>query len=185
MKSLSLTKPHAIIMVGIPGSGKTFFARKFSETFNAPRIAIEDIAPHAADHKAADMIAHTVLDEMVKTGLSLVVELDSATRASRHELSQKLREVGYVPLLVWVQIDQPTAKQRYERTTSKDKSDFDGQVRRFSPPHKQESPTVISGKHTYATQAKVVLKRLSAPREQATQQSSVPPRPAGRSITVG
>jgi hypothetical protein len=40
-----------------------------------------------------------------------------------------------------------------------------------------EKPVVISGKHTYATQARIVLKHLAAPRGQAPPQT--PPNDRG------
>jgi len=43
MKPLSLSKPHVIVTVGIPGSGKSFFAEHFAATFKAPLISGERI----------------------------------------------------------------------------------------------------------------------------------------------
>jgi predicted kinase len=164
MKSLSLTQPHAIVMVGIPGSGKTFFAQKFSDTFNAPFVNIDAIVPHSKDSEAAYAIANLQLTELLKTKLSLLIEVDSATRTARRDLAQYLRKNGYVPLYVWVQTDPETARQRLKRLREKDSETFDAQLRRFSPPHTSESPVVISGRHTFATQAKIILKHLSNPR---------------------
>lgn len=183
MKSLSLTQPHAIVMVGIPGSGKTFFATKFSDTFHAPLVSTEHIAPHARDAEAAHRIADTHLDELLKTGQSLVLEVAASTRTERMNLAKKLRSKGYTPLIVWVQTDEDTARQRIAKDKAKDESTFDGQVRRFTPPHENEKPLVISGKHTYASQAKVVLKRLSAPRADISTHTTPPVRRHG-SIVV-
>lgn len=175
MKSLSLTQPHAIVMVGIPGSGKTFFAKQFSDTFNAPLVTINDILPHSRDEQSAHTLAHTQLEELLKTKLSVVVEIDTATRTARRELATKLRSAGYKPLTVWVQTDPDTAFQRHRRN-GQDADSFDGQIRRFSPPHPSENPIVLSGKHTFATQAKVILKHLSAPRAEIAQRKVIPER---------
>ena len=53
MKSLQLDKPHAIVMVGIPGSGKSFFADKFSAMFNAPYVEQMVLDHLAKDTKSA------------------------------------------------------------------------------------------------------------------------------------
>lgn len=164
MKSLSLTQPHAVVMVGIPGSGKSFFAEKFADTFGAPLVSLDRIDPYAANPQAAVDIAHDQVAELLKTHLSIVLELDSATRKNRQLLSKQLRDAGYVPLFVWVQTDAETALMRLEKNRGKDASVFNDELQRFSAPHESEKAVVISGKHTYATQVRVVLKRLSTPR---------------------
>lgn len=182
MKSLSLTQPHAIIMVGIPGSGKTYFASKFSDTFHAPYVCTEALLPYARDTEAARKIAELTLNEVLKTNQSLILEVASSTRTERMSLAKTLRAKGYTPLVVWVQTDKDTAKQRIMRDKAKDEAAFDAQVRRFTPPHENEKPLVISGKHTYASQAKVVLKRLSAPRADISTHSKPPVRRHGSII---
>lgn len=184
MKSLSLHKPHAIIMVGVTGSGKTFFAKKFAETFNAPYVGLEDILPFAYDYAAAQELVYNQLEQLVKTNLSIVVDGDTASRQNRTELARAIRDVGYVPMIVWVQTDPETAQQRISRDKNKRSVDFDAQMKRFSPPHPSEKPVVISGKHTYASQAKIVLKHLSAPRADTPLQTQPPARPSGQNIVV-
>jgi len=175
MKSLSLTQPHAIVMVGIPGSGKTFFAKQFSDTFNAPYVTINDILPHTKDEQSAHTVTHQHLDELLKTKASVVVEVDTATRTARRELATRLRNAGYKPLIVWVQTDPDAAFARHKRSGQSDET-FDGQIRRFSPPHESENPVVLSGKHTFATQARVILKHLSAPRAEIANRKIIPER---------
>lgn len=162
-------------MVGIPGSGKSFFAKQFSDTFNAPYVTINDIIPHTKDEQAAHTVAHRQLDELLKTKLSVVLEIDAATRTARRELATRLRSAGYKPLIVWVQTDPDAAFVRHKRNGNSEES-FDGQIRRFSPPHESESPIVLSGKHTFATQARVVLKHLSAPRAEISSRKIIPER---------
>lgn len=169
MKSLQLEKPHAIVMVGIQGSGKTFFASKFADTFNAPYIEQNSLAAHAVDASAIDALVDMMLDEVLKTRHSVVIEVDTATKAQRLRLMKRLREAGYVPLFVWVQVDVETAKQRSLKTNGISSDEYDTGLKRFSPPANNERALVISGKHTYATQARIVLKKLSAPRAAAPQ----------------
>lgn len=178
MKQLSLTKPHAIIMVGIPGSGKTFFAEKFSETFRAPLVSKEKLSAFAPD--AADQLTDYILGEFLKTGQSLIIESNTDTRTARIDLARKVKTAGYETLLVWVQTDVNTAKMRSLKSTGTSSDDYDRTAKRFTPPATPEKPVVISGKHTYATQAKVVLQRLSAPRTEISTHATPPIRPEER-----
>lgn len=186
MKSLSLTKPHLIIMVGLPGSGKTFFAEKFAETFHVPYVCQQKIEEFATEN--SDALVQLQLSELLKTNQSILLEGPTATRTERVALFKSAREAGYEPLLVWVQVDPITAKDRsiaIKKSTSSE--EFDRISKRFTPPSSVEKPLVISGKHTYASQAKVVLKKLSSPRAEATTQAAPPertPQPGRRSITI-
>jgi predicted kinase len=183
-----------IIMVGVPGSGKSFFAEKFAETFHAPYVSYERIAHLLQDSaENIDPIIHYQLDELLKTQQSIIIDGIADTRTSRIDLSKKAHAAGYSTLLVWVQTDQATAKGRSVRQTKNDAhhiltpEEYDKAIKRFSPPAATEKPVVISGKHTYATQAKVILKKLSEPRANISVHATAPVRPeqpGRRNITI-
>jgi predicted kinase len=186
MKSLSLSKPHAIITTGIPGSGKTFFADKFADTFNVPCVSYDKIIHLASDEKAAYTLLFYQVAALLKTNTSFIIDGASNTRTERVELTKVIRAAGYETLLIWVQTDPATAKMRVIKE-SKGKagqpisSAEHGQLHnRFSAPTAGEKPVVISGKHTYATQAKVILKKLSAPRAEISTHVVPPSRPEDR-----
>lgn len=187
MKSLSLSRPHSIVMVGIPGSGKTFFAEKFADTFNAPFVSEQVIAKLAngISHKSVQEIASQQVEQLVKTSQSIVVEAAASTLAERNAISRKFHSHGYQVLFVWVQTDIETAKQRHLKTqktaagAKMTSADYDKRLRRFKSPQVKDGVVVISGKHTYATQARVVLKKLSGPRANISTHS----QPSVRSIS--
>lgn len=159
--------------MGIPGSGKTFFGQHFAETFNAPYINPHHIASQSGiSDDAAHTVSHMVLKEILKTGRAVVFDGQSHARTERQALAAMAKQAGYVPLFIWVQTESVAAKQRASKRTHNgqglDSHAFDTQVKRFSPPHESERAVVISGKHTYPSQLKIVLKRLIVPREQAT-----------------
>jgi predicted kinase len=170
MKSLTLTRPHLIVMVGIPGSGKSFFAEKFANTFHAPYISFQEIISIAeVANSTARRLVHYQLRELLKTSQTIIVDTEAGSRTERAELSKLGREVGYETLFIWVQIDQQTAKSRYVKTAKPSEkltlaTLYDKRMTRFTPPSAVEKSLVISGKHTYATQAKIVLTKLSTPR---------------------
>ena len=188
MKSLSLTKPHMIVMVGVPGSGKSFFADKFAETFHAPCMSYEKITAYVQGDVPA--LCYHFLSELLKTQQSIVVDGGAGTRLERMELAKKAHEAGYEVLFIWVQTDQVTAKGRalHPKTSKYTPEVYEQEVKRFVSPIASEKPLVISGKHTYATQARVVLKKLSSPRAEISAHGSAPLPPrtqtTRRNITV-
>jgi predicted kinase len=200
MKSLSLSQPHVIVMVGIPGSGKSFFAEKFAETFHAPYLCRDKLVELVSDVPTADKITLMQLTEFLKTKQSVIVEGPTLTRAERTEIAKIARHAGYDTLLVWVQTDPATARLRSLKSAKngtissvRTPNDYEQQVKRFNAPTAQEKPLVISGMHTYATQARAVLKRLSHGRTETTQTRSTvrnpeppqpPEQPHRRSITI-
>lgn len=185
MKSLSLSKPHLILMVGIAGAGKSFFAEQFSETFQAPLVSTSSIAKVFGKTALPPKIINTLIDqqmnELFKTRQSFIVDGHSDTKAERLALMTAARQHGYEVLVIWVQTEPTTAKQRslkaakteaHRRVTTPEQ--HDSAVRRFSAPHSTEKPIVISGKHTYATQAKMVLRKLAEPRADISIHTSAP-----------
>lgn len=184
MKSLSLAKPHVIIMVGLPGSGKSFFAEKFAETFHTPLVSEQKIGQLTSESTAE--LADLQLTELLKTNQTIIFEGASGMRTDRMALTKKARAAGYESLIVWVQVDPTTAKERSTSTkqASLSPEQFDVLTKRFTPPSSAEKPLVISGKHTYASQAKVVLKKLSSPRAEISTQTTPPARPERRNITI-
>ena len=185
MKSLSLSKPLVLITVGVPGSGKSFFARQFSETFSAPVVSYDKLRHllypassfNKQEQETIETIAHLEAEELLKTHKTFIIDGGMNTKAQRMEIRKKAHAAGYDTLLVWVQTDQNTAKYRSMKRSNRRNDDkfnaslsgeaYDQLEKRFHPPQAPEASVVISGKHTYATQAKVVLKKLVTPREEA------------------
>lgn len=175
MKPLSLNHPHLIIMIGIPGSGKSFFAEHFADTFKAPIISYDKIRKnlhrHISDEKSQKQIANDfaeyMLVEVLKTNQTVLLDGQISTKSNYESVSKKARELGYEPLFIWVQTDVETSKKRIMKSGS-DKSaltleDFNKLVKSFSPPERVKNIVVISGKHTYSSQLKIVLKYLAGP----------------------
>lgn len=176
MTSLHLSRPHAIMMVGLPGSGKSFFAEQFATTFNAPYIDALTLTSYAKDVRSAMKIITNFAGQIVKTKQTFIYEGDTDSRALRTEFTLFAKSKGYTPLIIWVQTDEKTAKDRTIKADKMDSATFDEVVSTFQAPQPDERPVVISGKHTYASQAKRVLATLS--RDLAPEPQRIAPRPA-------
>lgn len=174
MKPVNPNKPHLIIMVGIPGAGKSFFAEHFAVTFKAPIVSFDKIRQELFNNptfnKTEDeviiKIANYMLDEIFKTDQTVIYEGQTDQRNDRTAIAKKARDSGYEPLFIWVQTEPTTAKLR--ATNSKNIlrltiDQFNSKIKQFSIPHSTENTIVISGKHTYNSQLKIVLKSLITP----------------------
>ncbi len=186
MKSLSLNQPHLLIMVGIPGSGKSFFAEKFSEMFHAPYVSYDKIMDYGeGNEESAARYMTYLLHELIKTGNTIMVDGLADTRSQRAELKHLASVAKYKPLFVWVQTDTATAKARSlksknERGHRLTPDEYDQLASYFVPLTASERPVVISGKHTYATQAKIILKHLATSRGEVIPPQA-PPTTRGES----
>lgn len=196
MKSLSLPKPLIITVVGLPGAGKTFFAKQFADTFNAPLVSYDRLRNELFDSPTYNKdeqdvlarIADYQLGEAMKTKQTVVVDGGTAARVDRMRLAKTAKEAGYAMLIVWVQTDEATTKQRslkpgksfderYTHTLTPDQ--YASFSKQFTPPNHTEPYVVISGKHTYAAQVKVVLKKIANSRQEAAK-----PTPPERPVTT-
>jgi predicted kinase len=207
MKSLSLSKPLIIVMVGLPGAGKSFFAQQFSETFGAPVISYDRIrfelfnepTFNRDEQDIIERIAMYQLREALKSKHTCIVDGSGDTRTERMALRKQAREADYETLLVWVQTDAATSKQRATHRSSRRKGDqynpnlsaeqYDAHAKRLTIPSVEEQSIVISGKHTYATQLKVVLTKLTNPRAEPAAPIAPPreqsvARPNRRNILI-
>ena len=190
MKSLSLSKPHMIIIVGIAGAGKSFFANQFAQTFQAPLVSrsviLDSLHGHGLPSNVQEDISNTLIQtsvqELLKTKQSIIIDANCNTRTDRAELVRAARSAGYEPLLIWVQTEPLTAKQRVTRPNRQHQTparmtpeEHDAAVRKFTTPNTAEKAIVISGKHTYASQAKIVLTKLAKPRQDTLNTQVTPP----------
>lgn len=153
MRPLNLAKPHIIVTVGIPGSGKTYFASKFSEFFNMSLVSSEKLKVFGAERAGLYM-----LQEMFKTKASFVYDGDTSSLKLRNALEILAKKSGYKVLFVWIQTEPLTANKRYQKKTRL--NDFDKVLKNFNSPVINEKVLVINGKYAFSTQMKMVLARL-------------------------
>lgn len=169
-------------MVGMPGSGKSAFARQFAATFNAPLIDYVSLGQLVrGDLELAYGVADYVVDQLLKTNQSVIIDGPGDKQADRREIVRLAHHHGYTPLFIWVQTEPTTAENRAVRQkgATMSKAEYDERVAGFEFLTNVEPVLVISGKHTFATQARIVLKKLVTQRPSVTEQKipTPPPRP--------
>lgn len=180
MKPLTPASPHAIIMIGIPGSGKSTFAEHFADTFKAPIVSQTKLQREfALSTPAAESLRDFILSEYMKTHRTVLIDGGLDSKPNRDDMVRRLVKEGYRPLIVWVQTDTNEALRRaskpYPRGSGLSADEFDELVGVFDPPHEKEKTVVISGKHTYPSQLKIILRQLATP---DVTQPKLPPNPA-------
>lgn len=165
-------KPHLIILAGIPGSGKSFFAENFAKSFKSPIINSETIRAQLNKKPAfsnnEDAVVNNLsllfLGEALKTNRTVIYRGKTDTRTSRNLVTKMCRDMGYDTFLVWVQTDIESSKKRYLRCVRDNSVEannrFDHMVKKFEAPRSNEKPIVISGKHDYESQLKIVLNNI-------------------------
>lgn len=186
MKSLSTSRPLVVLMVGIPGAGKSYFARQFADIFHTPLVSYDKIhyllfsEPEFSkdEELIVASIMNTQMQELFKTQKTFIIDGAVNSRAARVEVERVARKYDYGTLTIWVQTDRDSA--RFRVTTRKKSRDgdkynvrlspeqFEKHEKRINPPALKEDHVVVSGKHTFASQAKAVLKKIVSPRDVIT-----------------
>ncbi|GAC1390828.1 MAG: hypothetical protein NVSMB46_01370 [Candidatus Saccharimonadales bacterium] len=178
MNKLQLTRPVLMLLYGLPGAGKTFFARQLCEDMNAAhvqsdRIRYELFEEPRYDRQENEIIEHLMIymaEEFLNAGISVVYDVNASRLAKRRELRDMARKSKATPVLLWFQIDIDSAYMRVakrDRRKADDKyssplprASFDQLIAHLQNPTISEDYIVISGKHTYTTQRSAVIKKL-------------------------
>lgn len=154
-------KPRALLIFGAPASGKTTFAEKFAKKFG---LAYYNFADLMNGHGFSYEQILVILEEILKTGQTIVIEGSLDAEANRTEIRNIVRKAGYEPALIWVQTDISTIRQRLKtryRSVSRAKEAYDKAVAEMEAPADNEKPIILSGKHTFETQTKHVIAGLA------------------------
>lgn len=166
------------MLYGYPGSGKTYFARQFTEEIAAAHLHDDRIRNELFENPRYDKQENQILmqlmmymaEEFLKAGVSVVFDTNSMRFSQRRLMRDMARKMHAQPVLLWLQIDPETAYQRSikrDRRKADDKyaseidpATFKAIMNFMQNPNQSEDYIVLSGKHTYGTQSKMAMKRL-------------------------
>lgn len=175
---ISTTKPILVLLYGLPGSGKSHFARNISEelecaVIHSDRIRGELFEEPMFDQQEDAIVKHLMeymTEEFLNAGVSVVFDTNALRRSQRLQLREMARKKHTKTVLIWFQIDADAALARLrsrDRRTADDKfaQDYDQEeFRRYAAkmqhPTAAEDYVVVSGKHTFNSQKAAFFKKL-------------------------
>ena len=155
-----MNKSRALLVFGAPCSGKTTFGEKFAQKFG---LAFYDLSELANEGFTRDQVLR-ILELILKTKQTIIVEGGLDTENDRTEIRNLLRKHNYEPSLIWVQTDISTIRMRLKsrfHSVSKAKEFFDVTTSEMEAPTDFERPIILSGKHTFETQTKHAITGLA------------------------
>jgi gluconate kinase len=159
--NIGKSKPYAILVFGAPMSGKTSFAEHFSQTVNAPFLNLTQLIK---EYGITQKLAEEIIRQIAKSHSTIIIEGLIDTEEQRKNMRELLQKAGYEPVLVWVQTDLNTIKQRMRhsyRKLDEAKAALTKALGDIEAPSDSEQNIVISGKHTYQTQCRNVINRIA------------------------
>ncbi len=178
MNKIVPNKPLLILLYGLPGAGKTYFARQLTERLQAAhvqgdRIRYELFEKPRYDKQENEIVTHLLdymTEELLGAGVSVIYDINAMRTSQRRKLREMARKERAELLLIWVQIDVESAFTRIagrdrrknddKFATPLDRTTFENVTAHMQNPERGEDYIVISGKHTARTQTSAVLRKL-------------------------
>ncbi|MBQ5812346.1 ATP-binding protein [Candidatus Saccharibacteria bacterium] len=155
------SKPRALLIFGAPCSGKSTFAEKFGRKF---RLASYDLAGLMEEYGFTYDQVLIITELILRTNQTILIEGCLDTEKERIEMRNLVRAHGYEPALIWIQTDVSTIRSRLKsrfKSVSKAKDFYEKAVEAMEAPGEAEHAIILSGKHTFETQAKHVVAGLA------------------------
>lgn len=172
-------QPVLVLLYGFPGSGKTYFARQFCESFHAAHLEQDRIRyelfqqPRFSkqENAALTRILEYMAGEFLSAGISVVIDMNAMRVSQRKALREMARQRKAATLVVWFQVDADTSfirNQKRDRRKHDDRYAIGYDVEAFKQiatymqhPEPTEDFVVVSGKHSFSGQLSSVVKKLA------------------------
>lgn len=178
MSKIVSNKPFLLMFYGLPGSGKTYFARQFVEKVQAAHLQADRIRHELFQQPRYDREENAVVaqimdymaGEFLQAGVSVVYDVGALRTQQRRNLRDLARQAGAESVLIWQQIDQDGAMSRVLRRDRRKSDDryalqpdrelFGRLAQAMQNPAQGEEYVVMSGKHVFPTQLSTILRYL-------------------------
>lgn len=177
MKS-RLNSPALFLLVGRPGSGKTYLARHLSKQLAIPTVSMERIrqtilkkpALLPAEESTVWRVGAMMIEGYLSAGISVVADMTASTVDQRNELLRLAHFFQAAPLVIWQQTDQKTAWSRCQNrqptrriddafSLKLTKTTFNALSRQLEPPQREKA-IVVNGCQPAASQLAAITRRL-------------------------
>jgi predicted kinase len=178
MAKIIPSKPLFIMLYGLPGSGKTFFARQLCDTLAAVHVhddriraeLFETPTHNKQENHVVTSLMNYMSGEFLSAGVSVIYDTHVMRTSQRRALRNMATRAGAETILVWLQIDSESAFSRVARrdrrrvddrfAASLERPDFDTLSAGMQNPEITEKYLVVSGKHVFTTQKSAMLRHL-------------------------
>lgn len=184
-----MTRPLIVVFVGVPGSGKTTFARQLAAKLSAVILSSDSMrlsmwqsleaiqASHVdqQERKAANLLTFGAMNyaarQVVASGNSVVYDANANSVAERNEKHDIARDYNALSVVVRIQVPRELSIQRLqERTPTHDSRQFSaekatGVVDKFQSeieePHEDEHVIAIDGTMPFHEQYAFFCKEIA------------------------
>ncbi len=185
MKTKEKPKPILFATLGFPGSGKTYFSRKFAKEFHILHLNSDRIRkalfkkPQYSqyEHHFVFTTMDTIAEEALMNGISVIYDANSNLREYRTRMMEMVKKYNARFFLLRFQTSESVAKKRLgtrKRCTRKVCQDYHPPIPMkefFRLKDQMEEPTAdeptiyIKGTDTYAKQRKSVIEKIDLLKE--------------------
>ena len=118
-----VARPVLVVVVGLPGSGKSHFSRRLSEKFpllvleiDALRSALFGQPTHSQEESARLFrVVHRLIARLLKGNIPVLVDATNLVESHREVLYSIAEHQGAKLVLVWVEAPEEVVKQRLAR----------------------------------------------------------------------
>ena len=178
MGKITTKKPLFVLMYGMSGSGKTFFARQLCEQLQSVHLEADRIRTELFEkpsfskeenHIVASLMAY-MAGEFLRCGVSVVFDMQLPRVVQRKALRALAERNKAETITVWFQIDPDTAFNRAVRRDRRTADDrfaqemtpelFRTQLAALQNPGEKEAAVVVSGKHVFTMQKNTFFREL-------------------------
>lgn len=181
MNNARLPHPLLFATLGYPGSGKTYFSRKFAKEFHILHLNSDRIRKamfgkpkyNQYENNYLFAVMDALAQDAIMNGISVIYDANSSRREYRARMMQMVKKYGARFFLLRFQTPKAVAKKRLGtrmRCTRKVCQEyhppvplivFDRLRKEIEEPSSKEPTIIITGTDTYAKQKKALLSALS------------------------
>jgi predicted kinase len=179
-KKSSFRKPILLLIMGVPGAGKSTLARKIAQQFPFYYAAADNIRVALCaqpDHCKVETYEtyttmYAVAEKLLKEGKSVLIDATLAKKEYRTELQQRFGGKAMI-ILVFLHTSKDTIQKRLQRRKENlsdptnisfaiNKTLLDRFLKELEPPKKDEADVIFTFHHTTQKDTKPLYQFLSA-----------------------